>query len=386
MASPGWQSVVFLVRIMLAVVVVGVPVAGAQVAVKLLRNAFSLGGSVPAIYYASYLIVSVLVAYLVYWAYVRMVERRPVTELSGPGALRELGIGVLIGAALVAATVGIMWLLGYYRVTQANAWTVAFALLANDGAGAFVEEIILRGIVFRITEERLGTWLALAISALLFALLHLASPTATVTSAILAGLEGGILLSAAYALTRRLWLPIGIHFAWDFSQDVLVSANGLVRPNLTGPSSLSGGDSGIEGSILALLLCLMIGAYLMLLARQRGHIVQPSWRAARQRDPVLPFDGRSKQAPIFILARRKATLPPRAPRARGAARALPARPPCVASHPPARPSGSCTGREPSLPAAPPPRPPSRASPWVSLAPLWRSLPARRTGGTAVRRA
>jgi membrane protease YdiL (CAAX protease family) len=286
MASPGWQSVVFLVRIMLAVVVVGVPVAGAQVAVKLLRNAFSLGDSVPAIYYASYLIVSVLVAYLVYWAYVRMVERRPVTELSGPGALRELGIGVLIGAALVAATVGIMWLLGYYRVTQANAWTVAFALLANDGAGAFVVEIILRGIVFRITEERLGTWLALAISALLFALLHLASPTATVTSAILAGLEGGILLSVAYALTRRLWLPIGIHFAWDFSQDVLVSANGLVRPNLTGPSLLSGGDSGIEGSILALLLCLMISAYLMLLARQRGHIVQPSWRAARQRDPV----------------------------------------------------------------------------------------------------
>jgi hypothetical protein len=118
---------VFLVRI----VVVGVPVAGAQLAVKLLRNAFSLGGSVPAIYYASYLIVSVLVAYLVYWAYVRMVERRPVTELSGPGALRELGIG----AALVAATVGIMWLLGYYRVTQANAWTVAFVLLANDGPG-----------------------------------------------------------------------------------------------------------------------------------------------------------------------------------------------------------------------------------------------------------
>jgi hypothetical protein len=61
MAPPGWHSVVFLVRIVFAVVVVGVPVAGAQVAVKLLRNAFSLGGSVPAIYYVSYLIVSVLV-------------------------------------------------------------------------------------------------------------------------------------------------------------------------------------------------------------------------------------------------------------------------------------------------------------------------------------
>src|SRR5215203_3598908 len=290
MASPGWQSVVFLVRIMLAVVVVGVPVAGAQVAVKLLRNAFSLGGSVPAIYYASYLIVSVLVAYLVYWAYVRMVERRPVTELSGPGALRELGIGVLIGAALVAATVGIMWLLGYYRVTQANAWTVAFALLANDGAGAFVEEIILRGIVFRITEERLGTWLALVISVVLFSLLHLASPGATVASTIVVGLEAGVLLSAAYVLTRRLWLAIGIHFAWDFAQDYVFglgrSADGLVRAQLTGPGYLSGGSAGIEGSILALILCLLVSAFLLVRSARKGNIVRPSFGRGREKaDP-----------------------------------------------------------------------------------------------------
>jgi uncharacterized protein len=148
-----------------------------------------------------------------------------------------------------------------------------------------VEEIILRGIVFRITEERLGTWLALAISALLFALLHLASPNVTLVSAIVAGLEGGVLLSAAYVLTSRLWLPVGIHFAWDFSQDALFNANGLMQANLIGPSLLSGGESGIEESILALLLCWMISAYLLLLARQRGHIVQPSWSAARQRDP-----------------------------------------------------------------------------------------------------
>jgi len=132
-----------------------------------------------------------------------------------------------------------------------------------------VEEIILRGIVFRITEERLGTWLALAISALLFALLHLASPNVTLVSAIVAGLERGVLLSAAYVLTSRLWLPVGIHFAWDFSQDALFNANGLMQANLIGPSLLSGGESGIEESILALLLCLLISAYLLLLARQR---------------------------------------------------------------------------------------------------------------------
>jgi uncharacterized protein len=117
------------------------------------------------------------------------------------------------------------------------------------------------GIVFSNTEERLGTWLALALSALLFALLHLADPDASLTGAIVAGLEGGILLSAAYALTRRLWLPVGIHFAWDISQDAVASMNGLVRANLTIPWLLSGGDSAIEGSILALLFCSMVRTY-----------------------------------------------------------------------------------------------------------------------------
>jgi uncharacterized protein len=52
---------------------------------------------------------------------------------------------------------------------------------------------------------------AVAISVVLFALLHLASPGATVIGAIVVGAEGGILLSAAYVLTRRLWLPIGAY-------------------------------------------------------------------------------------------------------------------------------------------------------------------------------
>ncbi|HEY6673760.1 MAG TPA: CPBP family intramembrane glutamic endopeptidase [Rubrobacteraceae bacterium] len=52
-----------------------------------------------------------------------------------------------------------------------------------------MQEVNLRGIVFRITEERLGTWVALAISVVLFALLHLASPGATVIGAIVVGAE-----------------------------------------------------------------------------------------------------------------------------------------------------------------------------------------------------
>jgi uncharacterized protein len=273
-----WRSIFGpLGRIVLATVLVGGSVAVAQLVVKLLQGVLSLGGAVPAIYYLAYLIVSVLVAYLVYRAYVRLVEKRDVSELSGNGAPTELGLGALIGFGLVTATVILLWAFGSYTVAGVNSVAVIFVSLANDGAGAFVEEVILRGIVFRISEERLGTWVALAISVLLFALLHLTSPGATVIGAIVTGVEGGILLSAAYVLTRRLWLAIGIHFAWDFSQDAVFGmgkgAKGLLQGELGGPTFLAGGSAGIEGSFVALLLCLIVSALLLAAARQRGNFV-----------------------------------------------------------------------------------------------------------------
>jgi membrane protease YdiL (CAAX protease family) len=286
--ASGWKAFLGpLGRIVLAAVLVVAAVAAAQVVVKLLRGVLSLGGAMPALYYIAYLIVSVLVCYFVYRAYVRLVERRPVSELSGTVAPRQLGIGAAIGLGLVAVVVGVLWILGYYRIAGVNALAVVFVSLANDGAGAFVEEVVLRGIVFRITEERLGTWVALAISVVLFALLHLASPNASVTSTIVVGVEGGVLLSAAYVLTRRLWLPIGIHFGWDFSQDAIFGvgkgAKGLVEGDLSGPAWLSGGSAGIEGSVVALLLCAGVGAYLLVRAGRQGNVLAPGWKRERQR-------------------------------------------------------------------------------------------------------
>jgi CAAX protease family protein len=266
-ASGGrWKAILGpLGRILLATILVGGAVAVAQVTVKLLQGVLSLGGAVPAFYYLAYLVVSVLVAYFVYRAYV---------------------LGTLIGFGLIAITVVVLWVAGFYSVLGANGLAVIFVSLANDGAGAFVEEVILRGVFFRITEERLGTWVALAISVVLFALLHLASPGATVASTILVGIEGGILLSAAYVFTRRLWLAIGIHFGWDFSQDGLFGvgsgSEGVLRGELSGPGLLSGGNAGIEGSVIALVLCLAVSAYLLVGAKQKGNLMGPAWTRGGQ--------------------------------------------------------------------------------------------------------
>jgi uncharacterized protein len=101
------------------------------------------------------------------------------------------------------------------------------------------------------------------------------------------GVEGGVLLSSAYVLTRRLWLAIGIHFGWDFSQDALFGvgkgAKGLVEGDLSGPAWLSGGSAGIEGSVVALVLCAGVGAYLLLRAGRQGNLFAPGWKRERQR-------------------------------------------------------------------------------------------------------
>jgi membrane protease YdiL (CAAX protease family) len=258
-------------RMVLAVLMVGGAVAVAQVVVKMLKGVLTFGGLVPAVYYLAYLIVSVLVAYVVYRAYVRLIEKRAVPELSADGAPREFGIGTLVGLGLVFVIVGLLWLLGCYHVTGVGVWTAVFVVLANEGAGAFVEELLLRGVVFRISEERLGTWVALGISVLIFALLHLAGANATVTSVVVVGIEGGVLLSAAQ----------------DYLFGLGRSADGLVRAQLTGPGFLSGGGAGIEGSILALILCLLVSAYLLVRSARKGNIVRPSFGSGREKaDPA----------------------------------------------------------------------------------------------------
>jgi uncharacterized protein len=230
---------------------------------------------------------------LLYIGFARLVEGRAATELTLRGAAGELGRGVLLGAVLFSATIGVMALLGLYRVDGLNAWQTllpAFALAVLSGV---FEELIFRGVLFRIIEQSLGTWLALVISALIFGLLHLANPNATLWAGIAIAIEAGILLAAAYLLTRRLWLAIGIHFAWNFTQggifNVAVSGNqlgGLLRSSLSGPDVLSGGSFGAEASVIALFICLAAGAYL--LWRARDHWLAPFWVKKHTPQPAAP--------------------------------------------------------------------------------------------------
>jgi membrane protease YdiL (CAAX protease family) len=232
----------------------------------------------------------VLAADLSYRGYVRIVEWRPVEELSRRGAAREFGVGVILGSMLFTATISIIAAAGSYRVSGVNGWEVLIPVLGMSLMAAYAEEILTRGVLFRITEEGLGTWFALVISSALFGLAHAANPGATAISSVAIALEAGLLLGAAFMLTRRLWLAIGLHFSWNFTQGGIfgvavsgVEVPGLLRGRLTGPTALTGGAFGAEASVVAVILCLAAAIVAITLAVRRGNVVPPFW--ARRAHP-----------------------------------------------------------------------------------------------------
>lgn len=215
-----------------------------------------------------------------YLGYVRLLERRPARELSRACAIIELGAGLAFGMLLFAATIGVLAALGAFHVSgTADPMYMLPAFTSAISAGVY-EELVFRGIVFRITEEALGTWVAMLVSAALFGFIHLLNPHANLHGAIAIIFEAGVLLAAAYLVTRRLWFPIGLHTAWNFTQGGIfgvavsgVPSKGWLQGTLSGPAWLSGGVFGVEGSIVAILLC--FGAALAFIghAARRGHIL-----------------------------------------------------------------------------------------------------------------
>jgi membrane protease YdiL (CAAX protease family) len=224
----------------------------------------------------------VLTGYLVL---VKLIEQRPLHELS----LRDiptLGVaGLVTGAVLFSIVVGVLWLAGSYHVTGTNPQVNWLPAVLVTGIGAGIgEEIITRGVLFRVIEEGLGTWWALAISALFFGAAHIANPGATLWSSAAIAIEAGVLLGLIYHVTRSLWACIGLHAAWNIMQGTVygipvsgVRADGWLVSSRSGPGWLSGGVFGAEASVVALLLCCLLSA--ALLARSwRRRTLLPGWR------------------------------------------------------------------------------------------------------------
>ena len=189
---------------------------------------------------------------------------------------RDLGMGKLLPHTAIGIVVGFVYMtlvvstivaagcatMGYYdfewqRILQA---LVVFFMV---GVG---EEIIFRGVIFRQIDERWNIWAALIVSALLFGFTHMPNNGATWWSSMAIAIEAGLLLGAAYKWSGTLWLPIGIHWAWNFTQGNIYGAavsgteagDSVLVINAYGPDIVTGGAFGPEASIVAVIFGIII--------------------------------------------------------------------------------------------------------------------------------
>ena len=234
------------------------------------------------------IVVGVIVSAIVLFTYIvlyKFYEKRKITELAINGVGKNLMAGVLLGAGLQSLTILVMYLGGDYSVVTVNSFLFILPPIAINITVAIIEEILMRGIIFRIVEEKLGSYIALAVSAIIFGALHLANPNSSLTAGLKIAIEAGILLAAAYMYSRSLWFVIAIHFGWNFTQSGIFGANtsghtmdrSLFTAKIHGADWLTGGQFGPEGSLQATLFCLIAGIVLLVLCKKHNKIIKPFW-------------------------------------------------------------------------------------------------------------
>lgn len=197
-------------------------------------------------------------------------EKKWPDDLNWKRLLPDTVLGMGMGVAYFCALVLLMLLFGLYKVQSVQFPAVSLAVMfANFLMVAVGEEIVFRGVFFRMIDYFIGTKTAYLLSALLFGFAHL--PQGTVWSSVAIAIEAGLLLAVAYKYTNTLWLPIGIHWTWNFTQGNVFgfmvsgtdSGNSIITSLTEGPELLTGGEFGAEASILAVVLGAALAVYLI---------------------------------------------------------------------------------------------------------------------------
>lgn len=224
---------------------------------------------------------------------VRLGEGRPPRELALRPAARELVAGSVLGLLMMALLMGVLAVTNLDDLTWAGpapAWTGASLAVQ----AAVTEELWVRALLLRLLWRVLGPIPAFAVVAVVFAALHLANPGATPLAAATVAVAG-LMFSAMYALTGRLWLPIGLHFGWNFSQGYLFGAvvsgadlGGSVALSTARSGSaswLTGGAFGPEASAFALILVTVVTAGTLWLVVSRSRELRPATDQPADRSP-----------------------------------------------------------------------------------------------------
>jgi membrane protease YdiL (CAAX protease family) len=222
---------------------------------------------------------------------------------------RELGRGIVVGAAMLCLAVLLEWGGGFvhFAFTPHPMFLAGCFSSILFAVAAAKEEVIFRGYAFQRLAEAITPVGAVAVTSAFFGLAHFANPHRTWISTLNTALVG-IPFCVAYLRTRSLWMPIGMHFIWNFLQGFFVGlpVSGLMfsasvlTARVQGPAWLTGGNYGPEGGVLATAPILLGIAYLTFSKRiyttgEMKALVLDPVALPRHDAPITIFSAHSKK-------------------------------------------------------------------------------------------
>src|SRR5689334_4245292 len=191
--------------------------------------------------------------------------------------LRDLLVGFIIGFASLAVAVVIATAAGGLRfsvsgsammgaVVRAFVTTTPLLFIA-----ALAEESLFRGYALQTLCRARLAWLGLLLTSVPFGLVHLLNPNVVPGVTFANTALAGIWLAAAYLRTRSLWLPLGVHWAWNWAlgwffglpiSGIQLVSNPLLQGQDNGPKWLTGGSYGIEGGVACTIALVLFTVFL----------------------------------------------------------------------------------------------------------------------------
>ena len=268
MALPGNKSALipygWIRAILLLIVYIGLTVAAAVILELFIptitANATDTqGGAFNTISMQLWLTSSFIFAMACVWFFTKFIDRKKISYLPFSfSSLHPSGtIGFLLGIFLICAGALILYFAKSAEWTDINVnqedLLISVVLLLMV---AIAEELVFRGYILNNLMDSMNKWLALLVSALLFAILHADNPGAQ-PIALLNVLLAGLLTGIGYLYTRSLWFPVLWHFSWNLFEGPVVGfkvsglpMNSIFVMETGGNQLITGGDFGFEASLI----------------------------------------------------------------------------------------------------------------------------------------
>jgi len=260
----GWRLGIFTLLVVALLVLATSLVRIVYVLAWLAHSNATLGAYLEDVVFRILILTSALLAGLICNRWLEGLSWRALGLWFHPHWLRDLWVGSLIGTGSLALAALIAFAVGGVRFTISGreiyggvlqtVFSTAFLFLI----AALAEESLFRGYPLQTLSRAGLVWLAVLLTSVPFAIIHLQNPSATAFSSINTGLAG-VWLAAAYLRTRSLWFPLGVHWAWNWAQGSILglpvsgitdlAAHPVFRAYDHGPAWLTGGSYGLEGGV-----------------------------------------------------------------------------------------------------------------------------------------